>query len=392
MRTRLKPLSAAIMLAGFSPFSAHAVIAPVIADSYTASGSPTINFGTAVNLKANNTAKTLLRFDLSTLPPGTPSSQVTKATLVIWVSSVTAAGALEIVPATSAWTESGVNANPPPFAGPPAATGVPVSQAGSYVLVNITNQVKSWIADPAINFGLFVDPDAASPATSVLIDSKENTITSHPAFIDIALTGSGAAGPTGATGPTGGIGPTGPTGATGVTGSIGPTGAPGVTGGIGPTGPQGPAGVTGGIGPTGAPGVTGGIGPTGPQGPAGVTGGIGPTGAPGVTGGIGPTGPQGPIGPTGAAAVYTDNGSAIPNVHIVTGTITLIPSQGGSKSASFSGGAVFSFAPICTVSTLSTSLSTNVPKIATTVNSLTVQNNNTLIANTMDVAYHCIGN
>jgi len=365
MRTRLKPLSAAIMLAGFSPFSAHAVIAPVIADSYTASGSPTINFGTAVNLKANNTAKTLLRFDLSTLPPGTPSSQVTKATLVIWVSSVTAAGALEIVPATSAWTESGVNANPPPFAGPPAATGVPVSQAGSYVLVNITNQVKSWIADPAINFGLFVDPDAASPATSVLIDSKENTITSHPAFIDIALTGSGAAGPTGATGPTGGIGPTGPTGATGVTGSIGPTGAPGVTGGIGPTGPQGPAGVTGGIGPTGAPGVTG---------------------------GIGPTGPQGPIGPTGAAAVYTDNGSAIPNVHIVTGTITLIPSQGGSKSASFSGGAVFSFAPICTVSTLSTSLSTNVPKISTTVNSLTVQNNNTLIANTMDVAYHCIGN
>jgi hypothetical protein len=269
MRPRLKPLSAAIMLAGFSSFSAHAVIAPVIADSYTASGSPAINFGTAVNLKVNSTAKTLLRFDLSALPPGTLSSEVAKATLVIWVNSVTTAGALEIVPVTSIWTESGVTFNSMPGLGLPEATGIPVSQAGSYVVVDITNQVKSWIAAPASNFGLFVDPDAGAPATTILIDSKENTITSHPAFIDIALTGNGAAGPTGATGPTGGIGPTGPTGATGVTGGIGPTGATGVTGGIGPTGPTGATGVMGGIGPTGATGVTGGIGPTGPQGPTG---------------------------------------------------------------------------------------------------------------------------
>jgi len=301
MRTRLKPLNVALILAGLSPFAADAVEAPSLADSYTASATPTSNFGTAVNLKANSTAKALFRFDMSALPLATTAADVAKATLFLWVNNVTTAGELEILPAATIWTESGVTFNTLPGLGIPDATGIPVSQAGSYVAVDVTNRVKSWVASPAGNFGLAVEPDAAFPNTSVLLDSKENTLTGHVAFIDIALKGAGA---------------------TGVTGPIGPTGATGVTGSIGPTGPTGATGFTGGIGPTGATGFTGGIGPTGPTGATGFTGSIGPTGATGVTGSIGPT------GPTGAAGGWLS--ATYDQLQVALGAPFFNPIQGGT--------------------------------------------------------------
>ncbi len=406
MYARLKPLSAALILAGFSPFAAHAVNAPLLADSYTASSFPTINYGTAVNLKVNGAigAQTLFRFDLTSLPPGTISSGIAKATLYFWVNNVTTSGALDIAQVSAGWTESGVTFNTQPSLLTPFVTGLPVIQAGAYIAVDVTALVKDWVNGTANN-GLLIEPATSSPATSVLIDSKENTVTSHPAFIDIALTGTGAAGPTGPTGVTGGIGPTGPTGATGVTGGIGPTGATGVTGGIGPTGPIGATGVTGGIGPTGATGVTGGIGPTGPIGATGVTGGIGATG---VTGGIGPTGPAGangtngtngatgpagPQGPTGAAAVYQSNGTAIANAHIVTGIITGIAGAAGTGTATFTGSAAFTSPPVCVIGLSNSPVNNNIPKISSvTANSLTVLNTNLIAGNALDATYHCIGN
>jgi len=253
MKLQLKPLQAALLLAGFAPFAAQAVNAPVVADTYNNSASPTTNYGASptYNLKIGNVTKTLLRFDLSALPSGVAAADVTKATLYFWANTVTAAGALQISPATSAWTETGVTWNTAPTLGAPAAINIPApSPSGYYISVDVTNTVKDWVTTPAINFGLVVEPDAGSPSTSVAIDSKENISTSHPAYIDIALSGAGAAGPTGPTGATGAGGPTGPTGASGAAGPTGPSGPTGPTGQPGTNGTNGPAGPTGANGNT----------------------------------------------------------------------------------------------------------------------------------------------
>ena len=331
MNFRLSPLSAAILLAGFIPFAVQAVDAPVIADSYINLPTPAINFGTSTNgasLRINSNAKALLRFDLSELPSITIPTDVAKATLIFWVNTVTSAGALQVSPLTSAWTESGVTWATAPTESATIKTGITAASAsGYYVLVDITNQVQNWIAAPASNFGLAIESDTLASCTFVMIDSKENTATSHPAYIDITLTGTGAVGPKGATGGvgatgaqgpqgvTGGAGPTGATGANGAAGVTGPAGATGTNGTNGATGAQGPQGLTGVAGPTGATGangaagVTGPVGATGTNGTNGATGSTGPAGANGANGSNGAVGPTGPAGSNGANGT---NGAGVP--------------------------------------------------------------------------------
>lgn len=323
-------------MAGLTPFATQAVLAPSIADSYTLSSHPKTNYGSAINLKIKNNAETLLRFDLSSLPPGTLSSEVAKATLFFFVNGLTKPGTLKISAVNTAWSEFDVNFNTLPDLGETEAAGIPVTGANTYILVDITHLVRLWIASPASNYGLAIEPDDETLDTSIRIDSKENNRSGHAAFLEIALAGSG---PMGATGPAGSIGPIGPTGATGMAGSIGPTGATGSTGPAGSTGATGPAGATGSIGPTGPAGATGNIGPTGPAGATGsigatgaagstgptgttgATGNAGPAGSTGATGAVGPTGPtgaSGSVGPTGAtgsigpAGATGDTGSTGP--------------------------------------------------------------------------------
>ena len=311
MKFRLNPLSTALLLAGFMPFAVQAVNAPVIADSYINSPAPTSNFGTSASLRINNSAKTLLRFDLSELPNTTIAADVAKATLIFWVNTVTSAGALQVIPLTSAWTESGVTSSTAPTQSATIKTGITtaVSASGYYVLVDITNQVQDWIAAPASNFGLAIEPDAGAAGTFVMIDSKENTTTSHPAFLDIILTGTGAAGPTGATGATGANGANGAVGATGPTGANGTNGAAGATGATGANGTNGAAGATG---ATGANGTNGATGATGPAGANGTNGTNGAAGATGPAGANGTNGSNGAIGPTGPAGSNGTNGVGVP--------------------------------------------------------------------------------
>jgi hypothetical protein len=164
-----------------------------------------------------------------------------------------------------------------------------------------------------------ISPAALSPNTQIVLDSKENTAASHPAFIDVVLSSGGTPGATGATGATGN---TGASGLMGATGSTGPTGPPGL-------GATGPTGVSGGIGPTGVGGATGPIGPTGIGatggiGPTGVRGATGPTGI-GATGGVGPTGVRGATGPTGIGATGATGPPGVSGYQQVTLPVSLDP-------------------------------------------------------------------
>ena len=208
-----------------------------------------------------------------------------------------------------------------------------MTQAGQFVSVDVTAQVKAWLDTPASNHGLAL----ASSAANVLFDSKENDETGHAARLDVTLVNQGpqgiqgvpgVAGVAGATGP---IGPIGLQGLQGIQGLVGPAGPTGATGAIGATGPQGPPvsfqgtwsnattyalgdaiffngssyislvssninhqpdtapaqwsllsqqGATGATGPVGPTGATG---PQGIQGIQGLVGSAGPTGATGAT-------------------------------------------------------------------------------------------------------------
>lgn len=327
----------------FSVHEASALDATLSGDASVNSAHPGINYGALSNLYVGNGNTAFLKFDISSLPAGTTSAQVSHATLTVFVNRVNTAGSVTVSPVTGSWSEYSVTSATAPATGGSIGT-LPVSIAGQFVSLDVTTQVQAWVNAPASNNGLAL----VSSVANVLFDSKENDETSHAARLDITLVNQG---PQGVPGVAGAIG------ATGATGAIGPQGVQGVQGPIGPAGPTGPTGAVGAIGPQGPPvnflgawgngttystgdavsysgssyislqngntgnnpatataewsllaqqGAIGVTGVSGPQGPIGITGPqgpigpIGPTGAQGATGLTGATGATGSAGPTGA--------------------------------------------------------------------------------------------
>jgi hypothetical protein len=301
---------ASLLLSVFFSRAAYAAQVALTADTHINAARPTINFGTLSNLYIGNGNTALLQFDLSTLPVGLSSGQVSRAILTVFVNRVNTPGTVSLAPILSAWTEAGATYASAPVLGS-ATNTFAVSTAGSYITIDITPLVQSWVTTPAANFGVALSAASAN----LLLDSKENDETAHAATLDITVASTGATGPqgpqgiqgvTGANGPIGAMGAQGVqglTGASGATGAIGPIGLTGATGSVGAQGIQGLTGGAGPIGPTGASGSAGATGAQGIQGLTGATGSIGPiglTGTTGATGSSGATGAQGIQGLTGA--------------------------------------------------------------------------------------------
>ena len=283
--------------------------APLAGDAFITPGS-VANYGALANVDVGGPSgyQGLLLFDLTKLPPGTTAASVAGASLRLFVNKIGVAGSINVNAATAPWSESTVNGFSAPGVGALVAGPIGVSVANAYISIPVTSQVQAWL-NGAPNYGFIVT--AVNSSTAVFVDSKENTSTSHPAVLEIDLSGqpgpagaqgpSGGPGGTGATGPIGATGPQGASGAPGAPGTAGPTGAFGPTGAAGPSGPQGSQGPTGATGPFGANGPTGAIGSAGPTGATGATGATGPVGAAGPQGAAGPSGPIGASGATGPA-------------------------------------------------------------------------------------------
>jgi hypothetical protein len=178
--------------------SAFAQITPSD-DSYTLTSSPTANFGAATTLNVQSAgATTFVRFDLSGIPPTVTGAMVAKATLKIYVGTVTTAGSFNVDLVTSSWKENTITANDSPTLGSAIASAVPVIAAdkNKYVLIDVTTAAVDWLNGTA-NDGLAIVPDGA---VSFALNSKETTTTSHPAELDIVLTG-----PAGPPGPISGV-------------------------------------------------------------------------------------------------------------------------------------------------------------------------------------------
>ena len=279
------------------PMIALGANATVAADTYISQTSPANNFGALGTLNVSAANSALIQFDLTALQSlGLANAEIQKAYLNVFVNRVLVAGGMDIALTNQAWAESQTTFNNFNLGliGAPFASNVSVQQSNVWVKIDVTNQVRDWLTGVVVNNGVIIRSAVAQPATSAVLDSKESTTTSHPAFLDIVLAGGSTPGATGATGPSGPSGPAGPAG--------GPTGPSGPAGAQGPSGPSGAAGVAGAQGPSGPSGAAGAQGPSGPSGPSGAAGARGATGPSGPAGVMGAQGPSGPSGPAGATS------------------------------------------------------------------------------------------
>jgi hypothetical protein len=171
-------------------------------DSYTLTSSPKDNFGAKNTMLVESSGATsFIRFDLSGIPPSVTGSMVAKGTLKIFVSTVPTAGSVNVDLVTSPWSEKTITANDSPTLGGAIASAIPIATADKeqYLLIDVTTAVVDWL-NGTPNDGIALVPDGA---VSFTFDSKETTKTSHPAELDIVLTG--PAGPQGPPGPISGV-------------------------------------------------------------------------------------------------------------------------------------------------------------------------------------------
>src|SRR5579871_103997 len=220
-------VAAALLLTATASWAATASVA---ADAYLNPPNPTLNFGSSTTLNIGGGASVLIQVDLSNLPTGLTAANIQKATLTVYANRVFTAGGLDVAPVTGPWSESTVTYNNRPTTGGPFQSNIPVSVSASYVILDITALMQQWVTGTA-NYGVQISAAIAQPSTTVNLDSKEATSTSHAAYADITLV---SGGPAGATGATGASGATGSIGLIGLTGSVGPMGATGATGATGP--------------------------------------------------------------------------------------------------------------------------------------------------------------
>lgn len=163
-------------------------------DSYTNTATSTTNYGGAGTLGVVSSAAsiqtTYIQFDLSSVPAGYNSGNVEKATLKLYVNSVTTGGSINVDYVNGTWSEKTITSGLSPALGNTIASGVALTtaSANSYILIDVTSAVGEWLNGSEPNDGLAL---VANSGLSATFESKENTNQSHPAELDIVFKSGG---------------------------------------------------------------------------------------------------------------------------------------------------------------------------------------------------------
>ena len=187
---------------------AHALDLPVAAGATVRTTQPASNFGALPQLQVDSTSRSLLGFDLSSLPPSPGAPQLVRASLTLYANRVVTPGTVIFFASAAPWQESLVTAhNQPAPAG--AAASFPVTGSGRFYTINITSTVSSWLSTPSLaTAGLAL---TSGGSASLFFDSKENTATSHAPVLTLIFAGpQGPQGVQGIPGLNGAPGPAGP--------------------------------------------------------------------------------------------------------------------------------------------------------------------------------------
>jgi len=179
---------AALMLVLFLAAVTYAQITPSD-DAYVNSAASTTNYGAAVTLDLSSAADTaFIRFDLTPVPASYTGASIAKATLKLYVNSVTTAGSFNVDYVTGTWAEKTIKYSNEPTIGTTIAASVPLVAANvhDYILIDITSSVQAWLNGTEPNDGIALVANSPLVAT---FDSKENTAASHAPEIDIVYAG-----------------------------------------------------------------------------------------------------------------------------------------------------------------------------------------------------------
>ena len=185
---RLAHRAAVLMLVLFLATVTYAQITPSD-DAYVNSAATTTNYGAATTLDVSSAANTsFIRFDFTAIPAGYTGSSIAKATLKLYVNTLTTAGSFNVDLVNGTWTEKTLKYSTEPALGGTIVASVPLTTAskGTYVEIDITPAVVEWLNNTQPNDGIALVANSPLVAT---FDSKENTAASHAPEIDIVYAG-----------------------------------------------------------------------------------------------------------------------------------------------------------------------------------------------------------
>src|SRR6202167_1072560 len=169
--------------------AAYAQITPS-ADSYTVTGDPTTNYGAKTLLDVESpTQTTYIQFNLSSIPSTYTSNDIAKATLKLYVFSVTTPGSFNVDYVNGTWAENTITSNLAPALGTTIAASIPLVTAdkNQFILIDVTEALQAWLSGTP-NDGIALVGNSPFNAT---FESKENTTTSHAPELDIVFAGGG---------------------------------------------------------------------------------------------------------------------------------------------------------------------------------------------------------
>ncbi len=99
-------------------------------DAYTNTADPTTNYGAKTLLDIESASQTTyVQFDLSAIPAGYNSANITKASLRLYVNAVAKAGSFNVDYVNGTWSESTITADKAPALGTTIAASVPLTTA-----------------------------------------------------------------------------------------------------------------------------------------------------------------------------------------------------------------------------------------------------------------------
>ncbi|WP_035608835.1 DNRLRE domain-containing protein [Haloferula sp. BvORR071] len=164
---------------------AQAAVIPVSEDTYTAANSKIARgYGKFKTLTLAPGAAVLMRFDVNDFAGLIAADKVSSARVIVNITKVRKTGGLRFHRVTSEWTESANGVReapsfiPTPFATFPADT----VKTNQFAMVDLTAEVKQWLAAPETDFGIAITGDAG---TALDFASKEGPTEGEPAWLEI---------------------------------------------------------------------------------------------------------------------------------------------------------------------------------------------------------------
>jgi hypothetical protein len=167
------------------------VLQPSTADSYVNQQATTTNYGTAtamyVQAKTGQARRSLVQFDISSIPSG---STINSATLELYATAVSGSQTLNVHRITGIWTEADVTWNTIPTFTSSADASITGGTGAGWRTWNVASVVQSWANGTNTNYGFLVkgQSETGLTATTYTFATREHTTTTYHPLLRINYT------------------------------------------------------------------------------------------------------------------------------------------------------------------------------------------------------------